>query len=148
VTSLTAIGSAARVDGVDIDAAIQALQAVGVRDFFAGLLPQASFAPGVDPALIERALVAADRDPDTVIAVTRTALTADHTDDASAVTCPALVITGELDQTTPVPLGAELAKLLNTEHVVVDNRGHVLPMEDPTALVALLAKHFDAAEHR
>ena len=42
-----------------------------VRDFFAGLLPEMSFAPGTDQALIDRALDSASngRDVETVVAV-------------------------------------------------------------------------------
>src|SRR5256885_1184318 len=79
VASIIAIGSALRVDGIDVDGAIAALRTVGLRAFFGGFLPQASFAPGTDAAIIERALDGAvtNRDVETVVAVSTTALTSD-----------------------------------------------------------------------
>ena len=147
VVSLAAVGSALVVEGLDVDGAVAAIKAVGVRDFFAGFMPQASFAPGVDQSLLDRALAAASdgRSVDTVIDVAVTALQADNRPLATGVKAPALVVTGELDMTCPVPFGQAMAEALGTAHVVVPGRGHVLSMEDPESLVALLAAHF--AEH-
>jgi pimeloyl-ACP methyl ester carboxylesterase len=114
-----------------------------VRDFFAGFIPQASFAPGVSQALLDRALEAASngRTVDTVIDVSTTALAADNRQLATGVKAPALVVTGELDMTCPVPFGHAMAEALGTTHVVVPGRGHVISMEDPDGLATLLATH-------
>ncbi|MHB8669238.1 MAG: alpha/beta fold hydrolase [Acidimicrobiales bacterium] len=143
IRSITAIGGALTVEGLDVDAAMAALRAVGARDFFAGFLPQASFAPGTDPAIIERALGVAvnGRDVATIIDVSTTAITADSTAIADEVRCPALVMTGELDMTCPLPLGEAMAKALGTELVVLPGRGHVAPMEDPDTVAAMVAEH-------
>lgn len=147
VATVASFGGALAVDGLDLDGAVGVLRQVGVRDFFAALLPQASFAPGVDPALIERALDAAStgREVDTVIAVTTAALTADTTATAQAVTVPALVVTGEHDMTCPVPAGQAVAEALRTELVVLEGRGHVVSMECPADVAALIERH--AAAH-
>ena len=147
VASIASFGGALAVEGLDVEAAAGALRAAGVRDFFAGFMPQASFAPGTDQALIDRALDAAstDRDVEMVIDVAVTALTADSTSAAEQVQCPALVVTGELDMTCPVPAGEAMAKTLNTDLVIMAGRGHVVSMEDPDAVAQLIADH--AARH-
>ncbi|HKY92026.1 MAG TPA: alpha/beta hydrolase [Nevskiaceae bacterium] len=150
VASLTAVGSALAVAGLDVEGAIQALRAVGVRPFFAAFLPQSSFAPGTDPALVERALGVAveGRDVETVIGVSRTALASDLTATGAAVRVPALVVTGELDATCPPALGAAMARTLRAEHRVIPGRGHVLSLEDPAATARAIAEHAAAHEAR
>ena len=146
VASVSSFGGALAVDGLDLDGAVGVLRQIGVRDFFAGLLPQVSFAPGTDPALIERALDAAStgRDVDTVVAVTTAALTADTTATAQAVTAPALVVTGEHDMTCPVDAGRAVAEALRTELVVLEGRGHVVSMECPEDVAQLIERHATA----
>jgi len=143
VASITAIGSALSVEGIDVDGAVAALRAAGVRSFFAAFMPQASFAPGTDAKTIERALDAAanGRDVETVVAVSKTALGSDLRHVGAAVRVPALVITGELDATCPVAAGEEMARALGTELVVVPGRGHILTMEDPATVVRLVEGH-------
>jgi pimeloyl-ACP methyl ester carboxylesterase len=143
VASVASFGGALAVDGLDLDGAVGVLRQVGVRDFFAALLPQASFAPGTDQGLIDRALDAASngRDVDTVIAVTTAALTADTTVTAQAVSAPALVVTGEHDMTCPVPAGQAVADAWRTELVVLEGRGHVVSMECPDDVAQLIERH-------
>jgi 3-oxoadipate enol-lactonase len=143
VATVASFGGALAVEGLDLDGAIAFIKSVGVRDFFAAFLPQGSFAPGTDQALLDRALDAASvgREVQTVIDVTTAALGADTTDAARAVTVPALVVTGEHDMTCPVPAGQAVAEALRTEHVVMADRGHVVSMEDPTAVAALIEQH-------
>lgn len=146
--SIAAVGSALAVEGIDIDGAVAAIRAVGVRDFFAGFMPQTSFAPGVDQAILDRALEAAanGRTVDTVVEVSTAALTADNRSLATGVKAPALVLTGELDMTCPVPAGEAMAQALGTEHVVLPGLGHVVSMEDPDGLAGVLAGHFAKSE--
>lgn len=143
VTTVASYGGALTVEGFDADAAIAFLRSVGVRDFFAAFLPQSSFAPGTDQALINRALDAASigREVETVIAVTLAALSSDTTAVAKAVAVPALVVTGELDMTCPVAAGRAVAAALRTELVVLPGRGHVVSMEAPGEVAALIEKH-------
>lgn len=143
VATVASFGGALAVEGLDLDGAIAFIRSVGVRDFFASFLPQGSFAPGTDQALLDRALDAASngREVETVIEVTTTALHADTTAAAQAVTVPALVVTGEHDMTCPVPAGQAVAQALRTPHVVMAGRGHVVSMEDPAAVAALIEQH-------
>jgi len=140
VTSLVAVGSALRVEGLDVEGAVAALRGAGVRAFFAAFLPQASFAPGTDAKLVERALDMAsnDRDVEMVIEISRTALASDLTTIGAAVERPALVVSGELDATCPVSAGAAMAAVLRAEHLVLPRRGHVVSLEDPAGLAELI----------
>jgi pimeloyl-ACP methyl ester carboxylesterase len=148
VASVAAVGSSLKVEGLDLEGAVQALRSAGLREFFAGFLPAASFAPGVDPGLIDRALDAAvrGRDVETVVDVSTAALTADNRDLAASVRAPALVVTGELDMTCPVATGEAMARALDTDLVVVPGRGHVLSLEDPDGLADLLERYFSRHE--
>jgi 3-oxoadipate enol-lactonase len=146
VATVASFGGALAVEGLDLDGAIAFIRSVGVRDFFASFLPQGSFAPGTDQALLDRALDAASvgREVETVIDVTTTALQSDTTALAQAVRVPALVVTGEHDMTCPVPAGQAVAVALRAEHVVMADRGHVVSMEDPATVADLIEQHASA----
>jgi len=148
VASIVAIGSALRVAGLDVEGAVAALRAAGVRQFFASFLPQASFAPGTEHAIVERALDAAarDRSVETVVEVSTTALTSDLSDVARSVRVPALVVTGELDETCPVATGEAMARALGAEHVVLPGRGHVASLEDPSGVADLVSRYVAGVE--
>jgi 3-oxoadipate enol-lactonase len=150
VASILAIGSALRVEGLDVDGAVAALRAAGVRPFFASFLPQASFAPGTDAAIIERALDAAsaNREIETVVDVSTTALATDMTEVAREVRAPALVVTGELDATCPVAAGRAMANALGAEHRVLPGRGHVAPLEDPVGTARWVSEYVSSVESR
>lgn len=56
------------------------------------------------------------------------------------ITCPTLVVTGELDSWAPPAQHAEIAaQLPNSELVIVPGAGHMLPQEAPEALNAAIA---------
>ena len=146
VASITAIGSALAVEGMDLEGAKAALQGLGVRGFYEMFLPQASFAPGTDQALVDEAVaIASDgRDVGLVIDVSVTAFSADNTSVAEVVTRPALVLAGQLDATCPTALGEVMAKVLGTELVQVPGRGHMVVVEDPAATARVVAPHLAA----
>ncbi len=148
VASVTAIGSAISAEGaVDVDAGLAMIREVGPLDFFRGFMGQASFAPGTEPELIERAATAAaGRDVDVIAEVVTVAFSADATDAVTRVRAPALVMTGEHDLTCPVPAGQQLAAALDTELVVLPGRGHMAMVEDADAVAAPLREHLAAAD--
>ncbi len=150
VATVASFGGALTIERLEIDSAIEFLRTVGVREFFAAFLPQGSFAPGVDQALIDRALNAASagRDVETVIDVIISAVSADTTEVAKAVAVPALVATGELDMTCPVSSGQAVAAALGTELVVLANRGHVVTMEAPDEVAELIESFATAHDVR
>ncbi len=143
VASVASFGGMLVAKDVNLDLPISAIRQSGVRSFFESLLPNISFAPGTDTKLIERALASAvdGRSIDTVIEVLTAAFTTDVTAIARSISVPALVVTGELDLTCPVDSGAAVADSLNTEHVVVPGKGHVLPMEAPDIVTGLILQH-------
>jgi pimeloyl-ACP methyl ester carboxylesterase len=144
---VASIGGALAPGELDLDGAIAMIRAVGVHDFFAGFLPQGSFAPGTEQTLIDRALRAAsrDRDVEMVIDLTTTALSTDVSDIARDIEVPTMVVTGEVDMTCPVQMGRELADAMGTDLIVLPGRGHVVSMEAPEEMAALIAEH--AARH-
>jgi 3-oxoadipate enol-lactonase len=148
VASVTAIGSALAVEGMDLEGATAALRGMGVRPFYEMFLPQASFAPGTPQLLIDEAadIASTNRDVELVIDVSITAFTSDVTAAAEAVQCPALVLAGENDLTCPTPLGEAMAKVLGTELVLVQGRGHMVVVESPQETAVLVQRHLDASE--
>jgi len=148
VASVTAIGSALAVEGMDLEGATAALRGMGVRAFYDMFLPQASFAPGTPQDLIDEAatIASTDRDVDLVIDISVTAFTTDATARAEQVRCPALVMAGELDLTCPTPLGEAMAKVLGTELVTIPGRGHMVVVESPQETAVLVQRHLDASE--
>ncbi len=148
VASVAALGSAVSVAGaIDVEGGIAALRDAGAREFFGGFMPQASFAPGTDPELIEQAVeVAASRKIDVIADIVRTAFTADASDAVAGVRVPALVVTGEHDMTCPVPAGEQLATALGVELTVLPDRGHMAMMEDPGSVAAVLRPHLAAQD--
>jgi pimeloyl-ACP methyl ester carboxylesterase len=53
--------------------------------------------------------------------------------------CPALVAVGRADAITPIEVNAEMASLIpGAKFVIVENSGHLPPMEQPVAATALL----------
>ena len=147
--TVAAFGAALNIQAGDMSGAFQLLRTEGVRDFFSSILPEASFAPGTSPEIIDRAIDAASRgrDSETVIAVITSAVSEDVAASVLAVNAPALVVTGELDATCPIESGRHLAEALRTEFVMVPEYGHVLPMEAPEKVASLIEAHATKYSH-
>ncbi|OBF26434.1 alpha/beta fold hydrolase [Mycobacterium sp. ACS4331] len=147
VASLSLIGGALSIaGGVDVDAAVAELRRVGTEKFLAQLAP-ASFGPSA-PAEMVRELVrsAAGRDEAVVERVLRAALTSDVSAAAARVRAPALVLTGEHDQTCPPAVGSALAAALGTDCRVLAGLGHLAHIEDPEQVARLVAEHHSRVE--
>lgn len=148
VVSITAIGSALAVEGIDLEGTKGALRGMGVRPFFEMFMPQASFAPGTPQQLIDEAtsIASTGRDVELVLDISVTALTSDVTAPAEQVRCPALVMAGDNDLTCPTPLGEAMAKALGTELELVPGRGHMVVVEGPKETALRVQRHLDASE--
>ena len=60
----------------------------------------------------------------------------DITADVHRIRCPALILSGEADQLTPVKYGAYLEKAIQGScHVVLPNAGHMMAIEDPQGFI-------------
>lgn len=145
--SVSIIGGALSVAGAaDADAVVGELRRLGRLPFFEKVAAT-SFAPNTDEAPIrECALLAARRDRTTVEQIIRAAFSADVSDAAARVRAPALVLTGEHDQTCPPALGMALAQALGTECRILAGRGHMAHVEDPVLVARLLTDHLRHAD--
>ncbi|MDH6194823.1 3-oxoadipate enol-lactonase [Mycobacterium frederiksbergense] len=139
IRSVAILGGALSVTGTaDADAAVGALHLLGTEPFFEQVAA-ASFAPGSDAELIRDSVrLAARNDAITVERILRAAFSADVSAAAAGVTAPALVLTGELDQTCPPALGVALAAALRTDCRVLPGRGHMAHVEDPDLIAGLI----------
>lgn len=148
VASLVALGGALHAEGGDVDEALAVAREVGTQQFFEMFLGQASFAPGTDPGLIAATAARASHRPLEVIGeVTRAAFADDVTERAAQSSAPALVATGEFDLTCPVVAGEQLAAALGTAHHVISGSGHMAVLEDPDAVVKLIAPFLRTHDH-
>lgn len=138
VASLVALGSTLKPEGIDVDAAVEALHGAGVQNFFGQMLPAVSFKSGTDQAIIDESILLAStgRDEDLVEKVSRAAFSADLRGAAGDVSAPALVVAAEFDATCPVAQGEEMAKELGAELEVLAGLGHMAMVEDPDAVAA------------
>ncbi|MFW6052125.1 MAG: alpha/beta fold hydrolase [Myxococcota bacterium] len=98
--------------------------------------------PGTDPALREEAAeIAARTPPETALADWRAADAFDRMGELSAVRVPALVVGGTEDVLTPVKYARYLADHLPDARLeLLDGEGHMLPMERPERLAAVVAR--------
>lgn len=142
IVSIAAFGSALQIAGADLAPLIGMLDEKGVQETFRELIPAFSVAPDTSPELIEHIVqITNPNDAQTVAAILAAALATDVRDAARAVRCPALVVTGEHDKTCLPEQGAEMAKALGTELVLMPSIGHLPMLEAPEATAALISRH-------
>jgi pimeloyl-ACP methyl ester carboxylesterase len=95
-----------------------------------------------DPVLTGRVLAMAARIGRDAFLRQQTAILGrpDSRPDLLRIGCPTVVVCGRQDQLTPLPLSEEMAGLIpGAELVVVEDSGHLSPMERPEAVDAALA---------
>lgn len=149
VVSVIAIGSSLRIDGVDVAAVLQTFDELGVAGTFRKVFPEITFGPGCPDEVIERGLELANpNDTATVKRVWLAAISSDVSEQAAAVRCPAMVITGEFDGTCTPPAGLELARALRAEQTLIPDIGHMPMLECPDRVAALIEGHMERAERR
>ncbi len=149
VASITAIGSALKIEGDDVSAVLAVLREKGVQGMFREVIPQISVAPGTDQAIIDDILELANpNDVETVGAIWGATIAADSAPLAGDVRCPALVLSGEHDLTCTVEQGRAMAAALGAPFQVLDGVGHLPMVEAPAPLAAAVAAHLDASEAR
>ncbi|HEU4363359.1 MAG TPA: alpha/beta hydrolase [Mycobacterium sp.] len=147
VESVVVVGGALRAaDPANADAAVADLHRLGPIAFFE-MAAEMSFAPDTEAELLSDAVrLAAHRDIGTVENVIRAAFSADVSAAAERVSVPALVLTGEYDQTCPPGHGAALATALGAECRVLPGRGHLAHIEDPVLIARLLDEQLRRTE--
>lgn len=142
IRSVTLIGGALTVaDLIDPEGVTAELRNLGSLAFFQKMAA-AGFAPGTDAVLVdEAARLAARNEPTVAESILREAFSADVTETVRGVRAPALVLTGEHDQTCPPKRAAALADALGTGCQVLGGRGHLAHLEDPDLIARLVAAH-------
>jgi len=149
VLSLTGMGSALSFPGADLHVVLEMFDELGVEGSFRAMFPELTFGPHAPAEMIERGIQLANpNDLETVKRVWLAAITSDSTARAARVSAPALVITGEFDQTCTPAMGLEMARALKTEQVLIPEIGHMPMMESPQRLGQLLEQHFTLSESR
>jgi len=121
-----------------------AIDAASMAELAATRMPGV-YAPGADPALVERGVAAfAALDKAAYRAASQDLWTQDLREVAKTVTVPALVVVGEHDATTPPPLSEELVGLIpGARLVVIPGAAHLTNEENPDAFNAALASFLD-----
>ena len=113
---------------------LSAIDAASMRDLAGARMP-AIYGPNASPALIEAGVSAFARlDKAPYRAASADLWTQDLRQVARTVTVPALVLVGEQDPLTPLPLSEELASLIpNARLVMLERAGHLSNEENPPA---------------
>lgn len=145
--SICSIGGSLNFDGVDVDGVIPMLEELGVQGTFRAVFPTMTFGPYCTDDIIELGIALANpNDVATVSRVWRATISSDSTERATAVTCPALVISGEFDATCTPTLGLQMARVLHTEQIVMPDIGHMPMLEAPLWTAQIITRHLAAAE--
>lgn len=151
VLSAISIGGGLRGGG-DLAATATLIEELGVAGAFARMVPRDSVAPGADPDLVARAVRLCNPNrAEVVLGVLDAANASDMRADARAAReshgprGALLVVSGELDATSPPELGERVAAYLGAPHRILPAVGHLPMLEDPAATAALLLAH--AREH-
>ena len=96
-----------------------------------------------DEALAQRVLAMTRRLGRDVFIRQNAVLRGDGADVLAAVSCPTLVMCGRADAITPLSVHVEMAGLIaDARLVVLDDCGHMAPMERPDEVTRELAVHF------
>ena len=134
IASVTALGSALRIEGEEPEAVLDVLRAKGVREMFREVVPKISVAPEAPEDLIEEIVdLANPNDAETVAEIWGATIASDAGPFAARVRCPVLVATGEHDKTCTPEQGAQMAERLGTSLVLMSGVGHLPMLEDAEA---------------
>jgi pimeloyl-ACP methyl ester carboxylesterase len=147
VAGLALIDTSARPDSEEQTRRRRALLALARTGRFKGVTPR--LLPTLlhpdrlaDPILAGRVMAMAARIGRDAFLRQQTAILGrpDSRPDLMRIDCPTLVACGRQDALTPLPLSEEMAGLIpGAELVVVEDSGHLSPMERPDAVNAALA---------
>jgi len=143
VKAIVPVGSCAQVPP-ELNRAemLPMIEQMGFKNFLAQMLPAATFSPDVSPQLIQFVLgIAAAASDETIKARTLGGLVYDDMDAARRISCPALIVVGENDKTTPRSCSETLRELIpNSSLSVVPSCGHLPHLEAPQIFNAILER--------
>jgi pimeloyl-ACP methyl ester carboxylesterase len=144
VASLVALG--ASLEPADSETLMQLEQwqkAGATRQIFDAFLER-EISHGLPPSVAAEAYQQIDlecRDPELIKGITLSAFAEDARHYAEGVSCPALVLTGEFDESCPPAAGERMAAALNAIFETLPALGHLSMMQSP-ALIARKVSQF------
>jgi pimeloyl-ACP methyl ester carboxylesterase len=134
VASLFAVGAALEpADAETLARLDRTLQADSIEQMFAPLLAQevSSGLARETAAEVSRQLRLDRRSPDLIRRITMSAFSEDARHFAKGVTCPAYVLTGELDASCPPDAGERMAHALGARFEMLPSIGHLAMLQAP-----------------
>jgi pimeloyl-ACP methyl ester carboxylesterase len=146
VKAIVAVGSCAQTPKeLDLNALLPAVEQMGIENFLREFLPGATFCPDVAPGLVEFALdIALESKPEIILQRTKEGLVYGGVETARKIACPALILLGENDNTTPRYCSEELKELIRgSEFGVIPGCGHLPHLEAPEVFNEILSRFLD-----
>jgi pimeloyl-ACP methyl ester carboxylesterase len=151
VASIALVGSTAESPKeLDMSVFLPMIKELGIEGFFREFLQKDSFSPDVDPGLVEFTLrVALSSPADIIMQRTREGLIYDGLEAARTITCPALIVVGENDNTTPRHYSEKMRELIKDSSLaIIPNCGHLPHLEVPDLFNNLLLRFLEGVERR
>lgn len=146
VKAIIAGGSCARVPKeLDMAAFQPMIEQMGFENFLREMLPQATFNPDVDPGLVKFVLdIALANKTEIIMQRTAEGFMYDDLEAAQRIACPALVLMGENDNTTPRHCSEELkAAIPNSSLAIIPACGHLPHLEAPGVYNEIVSRFLD-----
>ncbi len=149
VLSITSLGgrlSPDDVEGANAPDVIGMLAERG-RDAVFADIARAAVAPDASQAVIDTVFYLTNSHPvETILQIWSATTKSDAEPWAPGVSCPALIINGEYDQTCTPAMGQVLADAVGGTFTRMRGVGHLPAVEDSAAALELVTPHLDAAE--
>jgi 3-oxoadipate enol-lactonase len=148
VRSLAALGASLEPADADSLAALAAWRAAGVTaELFDSFLEQ-EVRHGLPPAVAAEARRQVDLDArgsDLIKSITWNAFAEDARRYAKTIHCPALILTGEHDDSCPPAAGARMAAALGAPFEILPGLGHLAMMQAPSLVADRLTRFIHGA---
>jgi len=149
VSTVSTIGTALRPPDLDIDKVIELLKKMGALKFFELSATKYSFGPAPSQKMLAEAItVSTGRDIEVISRVLRSGLSVSPLPYVDKIQCPALVCVGEHDNTCPPDKVVQLSESLNTKLELIKGGGHLVHIEEPTLVAAILSLHARSSRAR
>jgi pimeloyl-ACP methyl ester carboxylesterase len=141
VRSIVAEGSSSQaLKELNLSLVESMVEQYGMEGFFREFIPKATFPPDVDKDVLEFTMgIGLSTPPDIIMQRMRESLVYDGRDAARSITCPAMVLVGEHDNTTPRHYSDEMRELISgSQLAIIPNCGHLPHLEAPEVFNSIL----------